>query len=84
MTANRLPYETIGGNLSAEDTYKQLTENLQLAIEDAQSLSSMAKARSDTRRAAQWKAFATNFQKVQAIILDLAKAKARTSIGFTK
>jgi hypothetical protein len=80
---NRLPYETLAGNLSSEETYKQLVENLRLATENAQSLSSMAKARNDLAKAKIWQGFADNFIKIQSIIILLAKAKAKSSIGFT-
>ena len=80
---NRLPYETVGGNLSSDETFKQIIENLRLAAEDAQSLSSMAKARNDLSRSKGWKTFALNFQKVETIITTLAKTKSSSKIGFT-
>ena len=82
MTTNRLDYETLTGNLDAQSTYKQLLEHLTLAIEDAQSLSNFAKARSDLPRDKQWAGFAQNFQKVSAIITTLAQGAAKTSVGF--
>ena len=84
MTANRLPYETLTGNLDASATFKQLIENLTLAIEDAQSLSNMAKARSGHHRAGQWKGFAKCFQNATAIIEGLAQGAAKTSVGYRK
>ena len=81
--APRLPYETLAGNLSSSTTYQQLLENLRLAEEDAKALSSMCKARNATSQSAAWATFATKFHKVQLIVTDLAKSKARTSIGFT-
>jgi len=79
---NRLPYETIAGNLSSNETFKQLLENLRLAEEDAHSLYSFNRTRNDPR-AAGWKTFAANFHKIQAIVTELAKSKAHSSVGFT-
>ena len=83
MSTNRLNYETLAGNLSSDETYKQLIENLTLATEDAQALSSMCKARNDLHRARGWLTFALNFQKIQGIITGFAKKRATSGIGFT-
>lgn len=82
MTANRLDYETLTGNLDASSTYKQLIENLTLAIEDAQSLSQMAKARASHHRAGQWAGFAKRVQAVVGIIEGLGQGAGKTSVGY--
>ena len=84
MTKNRLDYETLAGNLSSAETYKQLIEHLTLAIEDAQALSDFAAARNDLPKATAWTGFALNFRKATKIITGIAKDRAAVSTGFTQ
>lgn len=47
MTENRLPYETVGGNLSEAVTFSQLIEHMRLAAEAAYILGHFKKANND-------------------------------------
>ena len=81
--APRLPYETSAGNLSAQDTFSQLEENLALALEDLRLLSSSCAARSDHSAAAAWALCAENFRRILAVARVLATHRANpSSIGY--
>lgn len=77
---NRLPYETIGGNLSPEITFAQLIEYLTLIHEDAHKLANLTSTRPAT--SAGWRAIANNFDKIITVVTHLAKAKTSSSTGF--
>lgn len=79
---NRLPYETIGGNLSPTDTFKQLIEYLRLAEEDARELMKLCKIRHENRKADAWLGTANNFQRIQTVVSALANSKTRSSLGY--
>lgn len=80
---NRLPYETISGDLSAEITFKQLIEYLILIEEDTRKIANLCSARGDTTSSERWNAIANNFDKVATVVTHLAKGKTSSSIGYT-
>lgn len=84
MTANRLKYETLAGNLSPTDTFKQLLEQLRLAEEDARKLSNISTVRNDIAKAKAWTAFANNFHQIQLVLTSLATGKApdKSTVGY--
>lgn len=75
----RLPYETSGGNLSAEITFKQLIEYLVLLTEDCHALGNL----SQDPLSRGWHTIANNFDKTATVVTHLAKGKTGSSVGFT-
>lgn len=85
MTEPRLLYETRAGNLSAEETFAQLLENLRLAEEDARALARLAFGRAATGRGQTWTHFANKFSLIQDVVRVLATSKANpSSVGYTE
>lgn len=81
---NRLIYETEAGSLSARATFEQLSEYLQLAIEDANRLATFRALRNDNSVSLQWTVIAKKFTQVQDAIKALSASPARPSaIGYT-
>lgn len=80
---NRLPYETLAGNLAPSETFKQLIENLRLAEEDARRLA--VRCGPDVAKSRAWTAFANNFNQIQTVLFGLASGKSqdRTSVGYS-
>lgn len=81
---NRLPYETIGGELAANETFKQFIEYMILISEDSRKIADLRSAANDTTTSAKWNAIANNFDKIATVVTHLAKGKTGSSVGFTK
>lgn len=81
---NRLTYETEAGSLSARATFEQLSEYLQLVIEDASRLATFRALRNDNSVSLQWTVIARKFTQVKEAIKALAASPANPStIGYT-
>ena len=76
---NRLPYETIGGNLSEADTFAQLLEYLRLAEEASYSIGHLRKANDDNLTGQGFLAIGQMLRNVQRGVLSLATSKGRLS-----
>ena len=74
---NRLPYETIGGNVSEADTFAQLVEYLRMAQEAAYTLGHLRKANDDELTGQGFIAIGEMFHKVRSQITKLATGKIR-------
>lgn len=83
MTLNRLPYDTIAGNLSEKGTFQQLIEYLRLAEEDLRDLGRLCKIANDPR-ADIWITIADSFRRTQDVVSHLGNSKTRTSLGYGK
>lgn len=81
---NRLPYETLAGNLAASDTFKQLIEYMILISEDARKIANLRAAGGDAGSSSAWNAVANNFDKIATVVTHLAKGKTGSSVGYTK
>jgi hypothetical protein len=68
----RLPYETIGGNVSEDDTFQQLSEYLRLAEECCYTISHLAKANDDTVRGDGFLRAGQNLAKIRETLLTFA------------
>ena len=64
----RLPYETIGGNVSEGETFSQLTEYLRLAEECCYTISHLARANDDNIRADGFLRSGQNLAKMRELI----------------
>lgn len=83
IESNRLPYSTTAGNLSSEDTFKQLIEYLRLTVEDAKTLSDLRRQAKDETTALMWNVIAKNFHRTERNVINLAKGKLGSSVGYT-
>ena len=72
---NRLPYETIGGNVSEADTFSQLMEYLRLAEEAAYLLGHLRKANDDSAQGDLWLQVGERFKPMQGLVTSLAQGK---------
>ena len=72
---NRLPYETIGGNVSEADTFSQLMEYLRLAEEAAYLLGHLRKANDDSFQGDLWLKVGERFKQMQGLVTSLAQGK---------
>ena len=82
MSKNRLPYETIGGNLSAADTYSQLIEYLRLAEEACYILGHFYKAQDDWHKGQGFLAIGEMMKMTGVNVTNLATKSMRTQAGF--
>lgn len=76
---NRLPYETIGGNVSEADTFAQLMEYLRLAEEACYTIGHLRKANDDMITGQGFIMIGEQFKKAQSAVTALATNKMRIS-----
>ena len=72
---NRLPYDTIGGNVSEAGTFAQLTEYLRLAEECCYTIGHLNKANDDKVRGEGFLRFGKMLAKVNEQVTFLATTK---------
>ena len=82
MSKNRLPYETLAGNLSSADTYAQLIEHLRLAEEGCYILGHFYKAQDDFNKGQGFLAVGEMLRMTGINVTNLATKSIRNDGGF--
>lgn len=80
--ANRLPYETKGGNLSSADTFSQLIEYLRLAEEACYTLGHYYKSVDDWHKGQGFLAIGEMLRMTSTNVTNLATKAIRTQVGY--
>jgi len=82
LSKNRLPYETLGGNISSADTYSQLIEHLRLAEEASYVLGHFFKANDEELKGQGFLAVAEMLRMTGMNVTNLATKSIRKAGGF--
>lgn len=82
MTDNRLPYQTLGGNLHQGYTFEQLREYLVKASEDALALERWALRLNRPAKAAAWRTVKHNLLRCAEAVSALGNKRSKTGVGY--
>jgi predicted nucleotide-binding protein (sugar kinase/HSP70/actin superfamily) len=78
----RLPYETIGGQVSEADTFSQLIEHLRLAEEAAYTIGHLRKMQDDNLTGQGWLAVGEMLKMTQINVTNFATRSMRVQAGY--